>query len=146
MSLASPIGRAWAALDAVAAARYRAGRDRGHRGRRPGLAGLAGIEAGAIRGARPCDMITAPGWRAGRAWLSRRGVLELFPGKLPPGASRQSRGLTAPVPVRACPTLCSPGCEGIRDLTGSPGIPQPLRIGPGRSGAGPAARTPAGSR
>ena len=62
------------------AARYRAGRDRGHRGRSPGLAGLAGIGAGAIRGARPCDMITAPGWRADRAGLSRRGVLALFPG------------------------------------------------------------------
>jgi hypothetical protein len=45
---------AWAALDRAV-------------GRLPGLAGLAGTEAGAIRGARPCDMITAPGWRAGRA-------------------------------------------------------------------------------
>ena len=80
MSLASPIGRAWAALDRAAGRRYRAGRDRGHRGRLPGSAGLAGIEAGAIRGARPRDMITAPAWRAGRAWLSRRGILALFPG------------------------------------------------------------------
>lgn len=32
------------------------------------------------------------------------------------------------------------GCEGIRDLTGCPGIPGPLRIGPGRSGAGLAVR------
>jgi hypothetical protein len=41
-------GPRWTGLPA---ARYRA--DRGHRGRRPCLAGLAGIEAGAIRGARP---------------------------------------------------------------------------------------------
>ena len=89
----------------LSAARYRAGRDRGHRGRRPGLAGLAGIGAGAIRGARPGDMVTAPGWRADRAWLSRRGTLASSPGELPPGASRQSRDLTAPVPVRYCPAL-----------------------------------------
>jgi len=49
-----PDRMAWAALDRAV-------------GRLPGLAGLAGTEAGAIRGARPCDMITAPGWRAGRA-------------------------------------------------------------------------------
>jgi hypothetical protein len=67
MSLATPIGRAWAALDRAAGRLHRAGRNRGHCGRLPGLAGLAGIEAGAIRGARPCDMITAPGWRADRA-------------------------------------------------------------------------------
>jgi len=42
---------------------------------------------------------------AGRAWPSRDGVLALFPGELSPGASRQSRDLTAPVPVRACPAL-----------------------------------------
>ena len=53
MSLASPIGRAWAALEGLSAARYRAGRDRGQRGRLPSPAGLAGIEAESIRGARP---------------------------------------------------------------------------------------------
>jgi hypothetical protein len=32
-------------------------------------------------------------------------VLELFPGELLPGASRQYGELTVPVPVRACPAL-----------------------------------------
>jgi len=70
----------------------------------PGPAGPAGIEAEDIRGARPADMITAPGWRGPRLAIPSRGPAGL-PGVAVAGASRQARDLTAPVPGRACPAL-----------------------------------------
>jgi hypothetical protein len=127
MSLASPIGRAWAALDR-AVGRPLPGRPRPRSPwPPPRLAELAEIEAGAIRGTRPCDKITAPGRRRPRLTIASRGSGAL-PGELLSGTSRQPRDLTAPVPVRACPALRSPRLRRDPRSHGLPGHPRTFAV------------------